>query len=204
MRGEAPPADGMPSRTAMPRAPASSVRIFPSSSGTASSRTARRTRPAMRAAAADWCSSTSDIARIARGSWVSSMTRGLCSTGGSRIERKASGRLASGRRQARRPPGGLGLLGDLCAGARGRGRGRRERLAANQGGDLLAVQHLALEQRLGDPLQAVAVLLEDALGGVVAGDHDRLDLVIDLDRGRLRVVPVLRDLPAEEDLLFFL
>ena len=43
-----------------------------------------------------------------------------------------------------------------------------------------------------------------ALARCVAFRDDALDLVVDLDRGRLGVVAVLGDLAAEEDLLFLL
>src|SRR6266571_5299049 len=89
----------------------------------------------------------------------------------------------------------------------------RRPLARRQGGqvlplhqrrDLLAVEHLVLQERLRDPDQGVAVGLQDLLRPLVRLQGEPLDLLVDQDGGRFAVVLVLGDLPAEEDLLLLL
>src|SRR5262245_1651794 len=90
----------------------------------------------------------------------------------------------------------------------GGARGDRLRLVERQaGGDalhLLGVEHLALEQRLGHLDEDRLVLGEELVRAVIRVGHEALHFLIDLERGVLAVVLVLRDLAAEEDLLFLL
>ena len=69
---------------------------------------------------------------------------------------------------------------------------------------LIGVEHFAREQRVGDVEQLLLVLGQQ-LGRAAVGVHDEaLDLGVDLERRVFAVVLVLRDLAAEEDLLFLL
>ena len=70
--------------------------------------------------------------------------------------------------------------------------------------DLLALEHLALQQRAGDAVEHRAVVVHDLLGATVGALDQALDLAVDLDRGRLRVVLVAGELLAEEDRLLAL
>src|SRR3954468_6428349 len=82
--------------------------------------------------------------------------------------------------------------------------GTRRPLPGRRWADLVGVEHFAREQLLGDLVEGGAVLLDERLGALVVRGHEALDLVIDADRGVLAVVLMLRDLAAEEDLLFLL
>src|SRR5882724_13295771 len=53
--------------------------------------------------------------------------------------------------------------------------------------DVRAVEALALEQRLGHAVEDLQVLLEEILRAMVALADDPAELVVDLDRRRLRV-----------------
>src|SRR2546423_1485858 len=77
-------------------------------------------------------------------------------------------------------------------------------VALDQGADLVAVQHLVLEERLGHSHQGVAVLFHDLLRAVVGAQADRLDLLVDQNGRRLAVVLMLGDLAPQENLLLFL
>ena len=84
------------------------------------------------------------------------------------------------------------------------GRQIGERFAAHQLLHLIGVEHFAREQRVGDVEQRLLVRREN-LGGAAVGVHDEaLHLGVDLERRVFAVVLVLRDLAAEEDLLFLL
>src|SRR5439155_15938252 len=102
--------------------------------------------------------------------------------------------------RAGRRRGGLGprRLRSLAGGE------RREALPLDQGRDLLAVQDLVLQERLGDADQRCAVGLDHLLRPLVRLQTELLDLPVDQNGGRLAVVLVLRDLAAKEDLLFLL
>src|SRR5262249_10082550 len=60
------------------------------------------------------------------------------------------------------------------------------------------------EELFGNPVERRAALLEQRLRALVVHRHEPLDLVVDADRGVFAVVLMLRDLAAEEDLLFLL
>ena len=78
------------------------------------------------------------------------------------------------------------------------------RLAGEELFQLLRVQDLVLEERFRDPPEGIAILRQDALRpGVLLGDHV-LDLVVDLEGGRLGVVLMPVELLAQEDGLFLL
>src|SRR5438552_1683156 len=70
--------------------------------------------------------------------------------------------------------------------------------------DLGAIEHLALEQRLGHLVEHLDVAAEQQLGALVGLHDDAPHLGIDLHRGRLRVVDALGEVAAEEDLLLLL
>src|SRR4051812_5869999 len=101
------------------------------------------------------------------------------------------------------------LLRGLPRGVGDRGRRRLrlvrlERFATHDASDLVGVEHFTHEELLGDAIERNAVFFERRLGALVVRRHEALDLVIDPDRGVFAVVLVLRDLAAEEDLLFLL
>src|SRR5262245_45639475 len=89
-----------------------------------------------------------------------------------------------------------------------RPRGNRlrlfERLACSQPLDLLGVERFAREQRVGNRHQRRLVFAEQLMRVLVIRGDDALHFLIDLQRRILAVILVLRDLAAEEDLLFFL
>src|SRR5207302_3447728 len=70
--------------------------------------------------------------------------------------------------------------------------------------DLLGVQRLALEQRAGERVQLLDVLLEDLSRAAGTLHDDALDLAVDGQRRLLAVVLGARDLAAEEDVLLVL
>ena len=70
--------------------------------------------------------------------------------------------------------------------------------------DVGAVEALALEERLRHLVQDLEVVLQQALRALVRLEDDAADLVVDLERGALGVVGGLREVAAEEDLLFLL
>ena len=94
------------------------------------------------------------------------------------------------------------LAGD---GRRGRRRRRPAGAAAaahpEQQVEVLAVDRLALEQRLRDAVEQVAVLRQDRPRLVVGLVQEALDLVVHHLGGALGHLAALRHLPAEEDLL---
>src|SRR5262249_55092801 len=79
---------------------------------------------------------------------------------------------------------------------------RRQLLARDDLHDLVAVQNLALQQRLGDPRQGFGVLADNLRGGVITALHQLFHLLVDADSGFFAVVPVLGDLAPQEHLLF--
>src|SRR5438270_614157 len=79
-----------------------------------------------------------------------------------------------------------------------------ERLAFDDQLDFLRIEDFAFEQRFRHGVHDVGAGLEDALGLVVAFLDQAADFAVDLDCRVFRVVAVLADLAAEEDLLFFL
>src|SRR5262245_9460485 len=119
--------------------------------------------------------------------------------------------LRHGSRWKRRDDGSRGpLLGRLRF-TRGRRRlrtGRRGRLVDRETRgnplDLLGVERLASEQRIRHIEHALLVLADDRLRARVIVGHEALDLLVDAQRRVLAVVLMLRDLAAEEDLLFLL
>src|SRR5262245_50485479 len=70
--------------------------------------------------------------------------------------------------------------------------------------DLSAVEHLALEEPLGDLVQRFEVAPDDHLGALVGVEHYAADLAVDLDRGGLGVVDALGEIAPEEDLFLLL
>src|SRR5439155_14284988 len=132
-----------------------------------------------------------------RGAWRGSRSRRLFDRIGrdGRAAALARGLGGRTRRLRRRLDPGLPAL------ARGEDGGV---VALDQRADLVAVQHLVLQERLGHPHQGVAVLLHDLLRAVVGAQADRLDLLVDQDGRGLAVVLVLGDLAPQEDLLLFL
>src|SRR5437660_5823744 len=70
--------------------------------------------------------------------------------------------------------------------------------------DLGAVEHLALEQRLGHLVEDLDVAPQQQLGVLVGLHDDAPHLVVDLHRGRLRIIDALGEVAAEEDLLLLL
>src|SRR5882762_6361585 len=95
-----------------------------------------------------------------------------------------------------------GHFGPPCKSGRGGSFGERAR--AEDPRDLLGVQRLALEQRAGERVQLLDVLLEDLPRAGGALDDDPLDLAVDGERGLLAVVLGARDLATEEDVLLVL
>src|SRR5678815_3279391 len=70
--------------------------------------------------------------------------------------------------------------------------------------DLCSVEHFALNQRQRNPDQHIAIRMKQVLGGVITALDQLLHFRIDLDRCGLAVVAMLRNLAAQEDLLFLL
>src|SRR5688572_5237143 len=68
--------------------------------------------------------------------------------------------------------------------------------------DLRAVEAFALEERFGHLVQDLEVVFQQALRAVVRLVEESTELVVDLDRGALGVVGGLREVAAEENLLF--
>src|SRR5438270_2840494 len=99
-------------------------------------------------------------------------------------------RLRRGRRHLRR--------------RRRRGRWLVQRLAGHDAAHLFGVERFVREQRVGHLHQPRLVLHEDLVRAVVRLGDEALHLVVDLQRGVLAVILVLRDLAAEEDLLLLL
>src|SRR3972149_379486 len=101
--------------------------------------------------------------------------------------------------------GGRGGPGGGPAVRRGRGGGgAREGAGGEDAGDLLAGESLALQQRAGEGVKPLQVLLEDLprLGRAVGDDPP--DLGVEGHRRVLAVILVPRELPAEEDVLLVL
>src|SRR5437660_10098425 len=88
--------------------------------------------------------------------------------------------------------------------ARGDGLRLLERQARSETLHLLGVEHLAREQRVGNLHQRVLVRGEQLRRALIVVGDELLHFLIDLDRGVFAVILVLRDLAAEEDLLFLL
>src|SRR5262245_28872480 len=89
--------------------------------------------------------------------------------------------------------------GPLC----GR-RGFLEGAGAENAGDLLTVEGLALEQGARQRVKLLDVVLEDLLGAARTLQHDPLDLAVDQQGGFLAVILLARHLAAEEDVLLVL
>lgn len=70
----------------------------------------------------------------------------------------------------------------------------RKRLAIDEVQHFGAVQHLALEQRLGNPHQRFRARLDDLFRLVVAVLDELSHLLVDLDRGLFAVIAMLCDL----------
>src|SRR5438128_378913 len=70
--------------------------------------------------------------------------------------------------------------------------------------DLVGIHYLAIQQRLGNADQCIAVVGEDLGRSLVAAIHQPADFLINLDGGVFAEVAVLGDLASQEDLLFFL
>src|SRR5436309_3272184 len=70
--------------------------------------------------------------------------------------------------------------------------------------DLRAVDRLALEERLGHLVEHLEVAAQEELGALVGLEQDASHLGVDMDGGLLRVVDLLREVAAEEDLLLLL
>src|SRR5438128_723217 len=70
--------------------------------------------------------------------------------------------------------------------------------------DLRAVDRLALEERLGHLVEHLEVAAQEELGALVGLEQDAAHLGVDMDGGLLRVVDLLREVAAEEDLLLLL
>src|SRR5688500_13254273 len=116
-----------------------------------------------------------------------------------------SERLAD--RLHRRNDRGALLLLRRSRGVSRRRVGRRrviQRMAVGEPADLVGVEDLARQQRVGDVDQPLLVLGENRGAALVLIANNELDLGVDLKRRVFAVVGVLRDLAAEEDLLFFL
>ena len=79
-----------------------------------------------------------------------------------------------------------------------------QRMAVGEAANLVGVENFARQQRVGDVHQPLLVLAEERRAALVLVADDALDLAVDLERGVFAVVGVLRDLAAEEDLLFLL
>src|SRR6266540_1807886 len=70
--------------------------------------------------------------------------------------------------------------------------------------DLPPFQRLALQELAGDAVERVLVRGDDLVGGLVGRVENAAHFPVDLDRRRLGVVLMLRELAAEEDRLFLL
>src|SRR5215475_9120474 len=99
-----------------------------------------------------------------------------------------------------RPPGRRPRAPEARRGL-GRSRGALERRGAQDPGDLLGVERFPLEERAGQRVQLLDVVLQDLLGPRGAVEDDALDLGVDGQRGVLAVVLLARHLAAEEDVL---
>src|SRR6266849_6238849 len=84
----------------------------------------------------------------------------------------------------------------------GRRHDLRQLLAFDDHLDLLSIQHFALDQRERNSDQHIPVGRQECLGGVVTPFDQFLNFFVDLDRGGLAVIAMLRNLAAQEDLLF--
>src|SRR5712691_5406631 len=84
----------------------------------------------------------------------------------------------------------------------GRRHDLRQLLAFDDHLDLLSIQHFALDQRERNSDQHIPVGRQEFLGGVVTPFDQFLNFFVDLDRGGLAVIAMLRNLAAQEDLLF--
>src|SRR5204863_4254441 len=94
----------------------------------------------------------------------------------------------------------------VVGGRHGRARQRQRVFDQQAGGeplDLLGVEDFARQQRLGDLFELRLVRRQDRVRALVVVGDEALHLVVDLQRRVLAIVLVLRDLPAEEDLLLF-
>src|SRR4051812_1350855 len=127
--------------------------------------------------------------------------------GTSRSERTGSGDTgALARGDAGRTGATLGLLFDrlrraaliLAVIGTGRARERLQLFAAQHLLHLVAVQHLALEERQGQQVKLVRIVVQELTGVVVGAVHQAPHLFVDRDRGLLAVVALLRDLASEE------
>ena len=86
----------------------------------------------------------------------------------------------------------------------GRGGPAGQVPAIDQNLDFVGIQHLALDEGLGDPIQRLLVVEQDLLGCVVPSVDQFADFLVNFDRGVFAVVTVLGDFASQEDLLFFL
>src|SRR5262249_9586326 len=82
---------------------------------------------------------------------------------------------------------------------------RRQLAALEDGLDLLGVERLALDERVGERVELLAAERQELADLAVLLLDDPADLLVDLDRGLLGVVLLARAVvAAEEDLLFLL
>src|SRR5437773_2484223 len=123
-----------------------------------------------------------------------------------RMPTSATRSSTRGPERVRSTAGPLGAVGR--AGLSGRG-GRRAPEATVLGPelpedlvDLAAVDRLALEERLGHLVEHLEVAAQEELRALVGLEQDAAHLGVDLDGGLLGVVDLLREVAAEEDLLF--
>ena len=79
-----------------------------------------------------------------------------------------------------------------------------ERQPGRDAPHLLGVEHFARQQRVGHLHEAGLVLGQQLVRALVVVGDEALHFLVDLERRVLAVVLVLRDLAAEEDLLFLL
>src|SRR5208282_1815912 len=105
----------------------------------------------------------------------------------------------------------LRAQGKLRLPARNGGGGRRrrqrlfrQRLAFHEELKLGGVENFAVEQRLGDAFECIAIGLEDAAGAAVSAGHDVAHFVVDFDGRVFGIVAMLRDFASEENRLFLL
>src|SRR6202165_4267516 len=82
----------------------------------------------------------------------------------------------------------------------GRRHDLRQLLAFDDHLDLLSIQHFALDQRERNSDQHIPVGRQEFLGGVVTPFDQFLNFFVDLDRGGLAVIAMLRNLAAQKDL----
>ena len=99
-------------------------------------------------------------------------------------------------RPALRSGSGVGSVG--CRGLVLVAEDLLRRTALEQLHELLGVDRLALEQEVRDPVEVLAVLGQQVLGGLVGLLDDAADLVVDLARDLVRVVGLGGELAAEE------